>query len=196
MPSLINYNKTSYCFSQTGTHSFAGTSPLWLLMPGKAIKLLFPTSPKALWGSTRHQCAEKLSFQHPSERGQEDTPRILWENVVSAVAHTALTTSTPLQLSSQPVHLCPVTRLSPTPCDAMDRSPPGSSVHGVVQAKNWSKLPFPPPEDLPDPGIKPMSPVLQVDSLLLSHLGSPFSIRLTIINKKRGNFSEHLWIQG
>jgi len=27
-------------------------------------------------------------------------------------------------------------------------------------------LPFPPPGDLPDPGIKPRSPALQVDSLL------------------------------
>ena len=37
----------------------------------------------------------------------------------------------------------------------------------------WSQLPFPSPGDLPNPGIKPMSPILQVDSLLLSHLGSP-----------------------
>ena len=37
----------------------------------------------------------------------------------------------------------------------------------------WSGLPFPPPGDLPDPGIEPASPVLQVDSLPLSHQGSP-----------------------
>ena len=36
-----------------------------------------------------------------------------------------------------------------------------------------SELPFPSPGDLPDPGIKPMSPALQADSLPLSHLGSP-----------------------
>ena len=29
----------------------------------------------------------------------------------------------------------------------------------------WSGLPFPPSEDLPDPGIKPRSPALQADSL-------------------------------
>jgi len=29
----------------------------------------------------------------------------------------------------------------------------------------WSGLPFPSPEDLPDPGIKPMSPALKADSL-------------------------------
>ena len=42
----------------------------------------------------------------------------------------------------------------------------------------WSELPFPTPGDLPDPGIKPTSPTapaLQVDSLPLSHLGSPGS---------------------
>ena len=39
-----------------------------------------------------------------------------------------------------------------------------------------SGLPFPIPGDLPDPGIKPKSPVslaLQADSLPLHHLGSP-----------------------
>ena len=29
----------------------------------------------------------------------------------------------------------------------------------------WSRLPFPSPEDLPDPGIEPRSPALQADSL-------------------------------
>ena len=37
----------------------------------------------------------------------------------------------------------------------------------------WSGLPFPLPRDLPDPGIKPRFPALQVDPLLLSHWGSP-----------------------
>ena len=36
----------------------------------------------------------------------------------------------------------------------------------------WSGLPFPPPGDPFHPGIKPVSPALQTDSLLLSHLGS------------------------
>jgi len=33
-------------------------------------------------------------------------------------------------------------------------------------------LPFPSPGDLPDPGIKPVSPAWQVNSLSLSHSGS------------------------
>ena len=43
-----------------------------------------------------------------------------------------------------------------TLCDAMDCSPPGSSVHGIFQ-EYWSGLPFLTPGDLPDSGIKPAS---------------------------------------
>ena len=51
-------------------------------------------------------------------------------------------------------------------------------IHWASQSKRffrqeyWSGLPFPPPGDLPDPGIKPVTPVSpasQVDSLPLSH---------------------------
>ena len=37
----------------------------------------------------------------------------------------------------------------------------------------WSRLPFPSPRDLPNQGIKLTSPILQVNSLPLSHQGSP-----------------------
>ena len=50
-----------------------------------------------------------------------------------------------------------------TLCDHMDSSLPGSSVHGICQARIWSGLSCPPPWDLSDPGIKPkslMSPAL------------------------------------
>ena len=40
---------------------------------------------------------------------------------------------------------------------------------GFSRQEHWSGLPFPPPGDLPDPGIKPMSPALQPNSLPLSH---------------------------
>ena len=42
----------------------------------------------------------------------------------------------------------------------MDCSPCGFSVQG-----DWSGLPFPSPEDLPEPEIEPRSPALQADSL-------------------------------
>ena len=45
----------------------------------------------------------------------------------------------------------------------MDSSPPGSSVHGILQARIWNGWPCPPPVDLPDLEIEPasfMSPAL------------------------------------
>ena len=55
----------------------------------------------------------------------------------------------------------------------MDYSPAGTSVHGIFQARilEWVVISF--SRDLPDPGIEPESPVLQVDSLPLNHLGIP-----------------------
>ena len=44
-----------------------------------------------------------------------------------------------------------------TLCDAMDCSLPGSSVHGILQARILGGLPCPPPGDLPNPGIEHMS---------------------------------------
>ena len=44
-----------------------------------------------------------------------------------------------------------------TLCDSIDCSPPGSSAHGILQARIWSGLPCPPPGDPLDPGIEPMS---------------------------------------
>ena len=68
-----------------------------------------------------------------------------------------------------------VAQWCPILCNPMDYSPPSSSVHKIFQAKYWSALPFPSPGDLPGPGIEPMSPTLQADSLLLSHQGSPMN---------------------
>ena len=47
---------------------------------------------------------------------------------------------------------------------------------GFSQQEYWSRLPCPPPGDLPDPGIKltsSVAPALQADSLPLTHRGSP-----------------------
>ena len=40
---------------------------------------------------------------------------------------------------------------------------------GFPKQEYWSELPFPSPGDLPNSGIEPRSPALQVDSLPLSH---------------------------
>ena len=44
---------------------------------------------------------------------------------------------------------------------------------GFSRQEHWSGLPFPSPGDLPDPGITPGSPALQVDALLSELLGKP-----------------------
>ena len=58
--------------------------------------------------------------------------------------------------------------LAPKMCltlyDPMD-CPPGSPVHEISRQEYWSGLPFPSPGDLPNPGIKPEAPALQVTSL-------------------------------
>ena len=55
----------------------------------------------------------------------------------------------------------------------MDYSPPGSSVHGIFQARTLDELPFPSLEDLPDPGIEPMSPALAGKFFTTEPAGKP-----------------------
>ena len=56
-------------------------------------------------------------------------------------------------------------RLALTLCNPMNCSPPGSSVHVILQARilQWVVIPF--SRDLPNPWIEPKSPALQADSL-------------------------------
>ena len=60
-----------------------------------------------------------------------------------------------------------VTIVCLTLCNPMDCSPPGSTVHlEFSRQKYWSGQTFSSPGNLPDPGIKPRSPALQVDSFV------------------------------
>ena len=45
----------------------------------------------------------------------------------------------------------------------------------------WSELPFPSPGDCHNPGFKPTSPDWHVDSLTLSHQGSPLINRASVL---------------
>ena len=63
-----------------------------------------------------------------------------------------------------------VTQSCPTLCDPMDCQTP--LLMGFSRQEYWSGLPFPPPGDLLDAGVKPASPALQAGSLPLSHLGN------------------------
>ena len=53
-----------------------------------------------------------------------------------------------------------VAQSRPTLCDTMDYT-----VHGILQARILEWVAYPSPVNLPDPGIEPGSPALQVDSL-------------------------------
>ena len=44
---------------------------------------------------------------------------------------------------------------------------------GFSRQEYWSGLPFPSPGELPDPGIEPRAPTLQVDALLTELCGKP-----------------------
>ena len=57
------------------------------------------------------------------------------------------------------VCVCLVAQLCPTLCDPMDVAHQVPLSMGFSRQEFWSELPFPPPEDLPNPGIEPTSPV-------------------------------------
>ena len=80
-------------------------------------------------------------------------------------------------------------------------SRPGSSVHGILQEEYWSGLPCPPPGDLPDLGIEPMSlmsPTLAGGFFTPSATSKPLSavIQLLLVKvKTRPWYSEQELIQ-
>ena len=68
---------------------------------------------------------------------------------------------------------CLVTKLCPTVFNPKDCSPPGSTVHAILQARilQWVAISF--SRDLPDPGIESGSLALQADSLRSEPPGKP-----------------------
>ena len=53
-------------------------------------------------------------------------------------------------------------RLFVTPWTVAHQAPPSM---GYSRQEYWSGLPFPAPEDLPDPGIEPRAPALRAEAL-------------------------------
>ena len=84
-----------------------------------------------------------------------DPGRLHWERRVLAIG--------PPEVHKQAPVL--ITQLCATLCDPIDFSPPGSSVHWILQARILEWIAISLFRDLPDPGIKSMSPVLQANSL-------------------------------
>ena len=59
----------------------------------------------------------------------------------------------------------------------------------------WNGLPFPSPGDLPDPGMEPMSPALQADSLLSEPLRKPKGPPLRCYNPNKNISGDLLVVQ-
>ena len=110
-------------------------------------------------------------------RGDRCTP------MAASLCCTAETTTT-----SQSSYLCIalVTQLCPTLCDPIDCSPPGSSVHAILQARilTWVAIPF--IRGSSWPRDQTQSPALQADFFFyhLSNQGSPKVVILQIKKKK------------
>ena len=75
-------------------------------------------------------------------------------------------------INSQSV--CLVTQSCPTLCDSMDCSPPGSSIHGIFQARILERVAVSFSRASSRPRTETSSTALQADSLPLSHQGSAF----------------------
>ena len=64
-------------------------------------------------------------------------------------------------------------RLFATPWTVAHQAPPSM---GFSRQEYWSGFPFPSPGHLPNPGIEPRSPALQVDALTSEHQLKVFSV--------------------
>ena len=63
---------------------------------------------------------------------------------------------------------------------------------GFSRQEYRNGLPWPPPEYIPNPGIKPRSPMLQADSLL-SEQGSPWILQWVAYPFSRGSSQSRSW---
>ena len=76
-----------------------------------------------------------------------------------------------------------VALLCPTLCDPIDCSPLGSSAMEFSRQEYWSGMPFPSSGNLPDLGIKPVSLMLQTDSLPSESPGKSLNVKICLTLK-------------
>ena len=84
--------------------------------------------------------------------------------------------------------LCLISQSCLTLCDPMDCSPPGSSVHGILQARILEWVAMPSSRGSSSPGIEPKSPTLQADSLPSEPPGKPKNTGVSSLSLLQGIF--------
>ena len=105
-------------------------------------------------GFPRQEHWSELSFSTP---GDLPNPGIEPMSLVSpALAGRFFTTAPPGKMS--------VTQSCPTVCDPWTVAHQDPLSMQLFRQEYWSGLPFPSPEDIPDPEVEPTSPALQADS--------------------------------
>ena len=121
-----------------------------------------------------------LSPESISRTSTATQGKLLWPRAVEAqfqIKRNTMKTANQQPQENNPIMFrkVKVKSLSPTLCDPVDCSPPGSSIHGILQARilEWVAISF--SRDLPDPGIEPRSPTLQADALASEPPGRPMS---------------------
>ena len=71
------------------------------------------------------------------------------------------------------MHMCVCAQSCLTLCDPMDGIPPGPM--GFFRQEYWSRLPFPSPGNLPDPGTAPVSTELVGEFFTAEPPGKPLN---------------------
>ena len=84
-------------------------------------------------------------------------------------------------------NMCLVAQLCLTLCNPME-SARLLGPWGVSRQEYWSGMPYPPPGNLPNPGIKPRSTTVQADSLLSEPPGKPKNTGVGSLSLLQGIF--------
>ena len=85
---------------------------------------------------------------------------------------------------------CFVTKLCPTLCDPATVAHQAPLSRGFPGQAYWSGLPFPSPEDLPDPEIKPVPPALTRGFFTTETPGKPWDYSWFSLNYDKLSMAE------
>ena len=143
---------------------------------GRALKVFqgSPHPPFLLPVSPSYTSSQSSSPQHPSSSALKPLLRPCPGFANSSLLPVSAQVFFKALSSTLCYGLCSAAQSCQTLCDLTNCSPPGSSVLGEFSRQEyWSRLPCPPPGDLPNPGIEHKSPALQADSLLSEPPGKP-----------------------